>query len=647
MGKIGDRSACKETEEDMGGDRWWWIDDNAKTLEVFIMPGVYEEHRSQADDMLDFVMHMSKEGLMLRRQSINMIVLKNRENEAFSAYNGIMDHYGNINNNEIATGYRFHDGRDQTVMNSFAGFHVTFDAGGKTYSTQDVPIESYQREVEKKLHSIVVRFALTYENMIEASVEYHISDDTTITRMFGTVKNIQDTRIENAIIVMKKGFNDNIQFRRICSKVEGADVSCSVVRAISELSGDKLDWFTLYQEGQMGYAYGFHTLLRHNQLRKVIFHHAEHRARSIEMHYGGDSGSVLEKDQVLSVEDRSLLTSGGLYKTMPYDELFKTIEDRKELTDFSISYDYGAELSSVASFAFFLKGNHYKLADNEREEAQRKGDMCNNWCLKHIDAYMANFVLNSDGEMDKEFKEIFLRGHSLVIVAMVKLLIMNKGNADVYNPLMLKLNVAVNMLQTMQIHKRGRDRGMFQCNSINGLYLDCHGAAMLAVTYLIAGYEHLELMVSKDTLVKKLSDAIDALRVHLRVNVVKESTGLIESCSTVSDHGANDGMMWNFKSGVFLRALNMLDEIVRDQGLWLSTEIEAKKMLVKYNAYASISSSIRDRTKRSKKKGNSKPYKECVTSFRSGETNSETQPWCMLGFFPEYEEAYYSYLHKR
>ena len=66
------------------------------------------------------------------------------------------------------------------------------------------------------------------------------------------------------------------------------------------------------------------------------------------------------------VKDTSVLTAGGLYEGMPfYDDLFNNIEKYNELTDFSISYDYGAELNSMASLSLFLKTESYDIADRE------------------------------------------------------------------------------------------------------------------------------------------------------------------------------------------------------------------------------------------------------------------------------------------
>ena len=70
VAKIGKEKAARETEEDFAGDRWWWIDDNAKSMEVFSMPGVYEQYKDTTDSMVDFIYDMSRDGMCRREKRI-------------------------------------------------------------------------------------------------------------------------------------------------------------------------------------------------------------------------------------------------------------------------------------------------------------------------------------------------------------------------------------------------------------------------------------------------------------------------------------------------------------------------------------------------------------------------------------------------
>ena len=638
MQKTGRHYASKETEEDMGGDRWWWIDDNAKVLEVFTVPGVYERYKKQAHDLTEFMMYMSKEGLMLRRQSYNLIEMKSAEHETFGAHNGIMDHYGNVNRNQLSTGYRFHDGRDEEVLYSFAGFVLEFTVDGTEYSTRDYGLDQYKRVVEKHSDVVVVRFTVVCENLVEAQVEYHVRDDTTIIRQYGHAKNLQEKPAENVLISFKKAF-PRVAFFKLAVKHASNDVVQHRVPDVQSIPVKDLDWFSVYNTGPMGYSYAFHILIRDRQLRKVSLTADGERLSTLEMQYGG---RALQQGETLSVQDHSLLTSGGLHRTMPYDELFKNIEDRKEPTDFSISYDYGAELSSVASFAFFLKGGHYDVSSEEKVELAEKGEELNQWLLKHLDIYMENFVLTLDGEVDKTIEQVFLRGHSYAILAMVKILIMNKSNKKLNQKLNKYIENSIEVMDIMRVTSGDR-KGAFECYRNRKIYLDCHSSAMLALSYLIIGYEHLHISTEKSVIVSWLEDAINAVSSPVTLNVVSEVDGLLEVVTMVKDPSNNDGMLWNFKSSIFLRVINLMQEVMNHQDdVSFSSATENKLGVVKANAMLTLLASIRDRTKDTDKKS----YKEFVTSFRSGETNSETQPWCMLGFFREYEQVYYRYFHK-
>ena len=640
MQKTGKHYASKETEEDMGGDRWWWIDDNAKVLEVFTVPGVYERYKKQAHEIAEFMMYMSKEGLMFRRQSMNLVELKSKDHEAFGAHNGIMDHYGNLNRNQLSTGYRFHDGRDEEVLHSFAGFVLEFTIDGTEYSTRDYGLDQYKRVVEKRSDVVVARFTVVCEDLVEAYVEYHVREDTTVIRQHGRAKNLQEKPAQNVRITFKKAF-PRIAFTRVAVKHATAGVVHHLGHEVQSLPVKDLDWFSVYSTGPMGYSYAFHILIRDRQLTKVTFVTEGDRVNNIEMQYGG---KTLQQGETLTAQDHSLLTSGGLHRTMPYDELFSTIESRKELTDFSISYDYGAELSSVASFTYFLKGGHYDLPSEEKVELVAKGEVLNQWLLRHLDVYMENFVLTLDGQVDKTCEQIFLRGHAYALIANVKMLVINKEDKKLNKKMHGYIENSIEIMDILRVTTtKENKKGAFNCYADGRVFLDCHSAALLALSYLIVAYEHLEISKEKETLMTWLEDGILSLSSPVTMNVVSEQASLLEVVTIVKDPANGDGVLWNFKSSIFLRVVNLMQEVMNHQDdVSFSSATENKLEIVKANAMLALVASIRDRTKET----DAIPYKEFVTSFRSGETNSETQPWCMLGFFREYEQVYYRYFHK-
>ena len=73
-----------------------------------------------------------------------------------------------------------------------------------------------------------------------------------------------------------------------------------------------------------------------------------------------------------------------------YDDIFNKIEKYNEAIDFSISYDYGAELNSMASYGLFLGTESYDIDD--KENMLKKSKEINNWCLKYLEIYMNNFI---------------------------------------------------------------------------------------------------------------------------------------------------------------------------------------------------------------------------------------------------------------
>ena len=61
--------AVTETEQLVGGDNWFWLDDNAKVLEFMSRPEVWRRFPEQTLEMLRFVRWMCQGPFMFRRVS--------------------------------------------------------------------------------------------------------------------------------------------------------------------------------------------------------------------------------------------------------------------------------------------------------------------------------------------------------------------------------------------------------------------------------------------------------------------------------------------------------------------------------------------------------------------------------------------------
>src|SRR5437763_13168303 len=61
--------AISETEQAMGGDQWFWNDDNAKALEFLSLPDVAQHFPTEIAEILRFVRGMCRGPFIFRRVS--------------------------------------------------------------------------------------------------------------------------------------------------------------------------------------------------------------------------------------------------------------------------------------------------------------------------------------------------------------------------------------------------------------------------------------------------------------------------------------------------------------------------------------------------------------------------------------------------
>ena len=634
VAQIGTERAARETDEDLAGDRWWWIDDNAKSMEVFIMPGVYEEYKDTTDSMVDFIYDMSRDGLFIRRKSVNKISLRNDNMKDFSVTSGVMDYYGDASALRIIQGYRFHDGRGVAAAHT-AGFEVSFTCGEEKFNSPGEPFDGFEKSIYESDGKVIVKAVMQIGGKAEVEWRGVMREDTVVSYTYVDVRNIQDTPLENVEVRVKRGLDEQ-KYSQLCQKFEGKAVKCGPIKSKRHkvLSAENLEWFSFTVEGRMGFSYAWHHIVKDKSLAEIRIDAVGKRKNGPKLVTAFKTvfqKKTIAKGEVFSVEDLGVLTAGGLYKTMPYDKLLKGIEARKELTDFSISYDYGAELSSMASFAYFMKRRMYKIPD---EDQDKKFEELNTWCLEHLDAYYDNFILGKDGKVDQTYVEVFQRGNAMTILSVIKLALINRDDKLIFRRLMLILDELVICLLKFQ-----KDTGFITCALTFDWFLDCHGAGMLALSYIVATYDVLPYKVPRENVTNSLSRTIDGVKYDLHAEVV-DKTEHVELKVVVMGENGHDGLQWNYKSSLLLRSLHILEMASHDGTADLDPAVLDKAFSLRHYVFGLIEHSKTVSTH------NGHLHNEFRTSFASGETNSETQPWCMLGYFSEYETLYYKLFHE-
>jgi hypothetical protein len=180
----------------------------------------------------------------------------------------------------------------------------------------------------------------------------------------------------------------------------------------------------------------------------------------------------------------------------------------------------------------------------------------------------------------------------------------------------------VDIVLDLQRHE-GRLDGIFRCCGANS-DLDSQAAMILSLARAALLLDDPRLgpaIVDGINAVKMKSYSWQALEGH---TIVVRGDGEISMATSPNQSGARDGILWGFKAGMLLRGLAAA-ELAADAGR-ITVDDRTRSHIQQLRAAATDyihTSTIR--------RGHSL---EILTSFRSGETNSESQPWMLLGLFP-------------
>jgi hypothetical protein len=316
----------------------------------------------------------------------------------------------------------------------------------------------------------------------------------------------------------------------------------------------------------------------------------------------------------LVVGERKLLTGGGFYdRIADYAALIRgaaSIPSTKQAVwDFSTSYDYGSKINAFAKcFAVCNAGNITTEPAIHPDELRSLFDLYLN--------YYFEFFINLHA---KQLISIFSRDLAFVILGVVTMY--RATNAADYLRRLARLCDVLLEFEVRFYDIAGTPASGFlmRMNSVRAAFVDCHSAALLALTQAARFLEDPRFVA-----------AIERGLSGYFVETGAVATGGLGESDTVSTRMVDrrgicrtENSFWNFKVGMTLRffaALRnspnpALRSIAARHGETMDLfEIVLRRQLARSITHAGESIEIR-------------------TAVSAGETNSETQPWVMLGLF--------------
>ena len=612
--------ALAETEKPLAGDVWFWTDDNAKALEAYLVPEAYSRYQDIADSLLSFVRRMSEGPIIRRRIATPALTVKSENPHNFRIDTGLMTFHGNLHRDEVDISYRFHDGRDVDAM-KLSGNSIRFDLDGHMYQF-DVKDSIISARVTRRdglvtLEHISEFVVSGFTPVARATYSYTI--DPALTRLLIdiSVEALNSARLRNVQITSAMDHLSDLQrevsYQRFCG-MRGADLSCQNVTTEARISLAKggLDWYSLIQLGNLGFSYAIHTqIMAPDRLVEVTAEGSQinrfHRVYSVyEM---GD----IEKTSSGRIREAKLLTSGGLYRSMEaYGDLIRNSGNSPGI-DFSASYDYGAELNAIGCYYMFASSGRY-------EPTRRRDDpgvvALRDWFDHHLSMFEQNFLFEQN-DRENPFPYLFGRGTAFAILATDCMY--RATGIDRYLASMKRMVDIVLRLQ----RREGRREfdGIFRCCGTSS-DLDSQAAMILSLA-------RAALLLDDQRLGPAIVDGINAIRMN-RWQALEDRPVVARGDDEIfipvdpNRPGGRDGILWGFKAGLLLRGLRAA-EFAADSGTIAidnHTRWHIQRLREAATDYINTSTIPRGRSL------------EILTSYRSGETNSESQPWMLLGLAP-------------
>ena len=178
----------------------------------------------------------------------------------------------------------------------------------------------------------------------------------------------------------------------------------------------------------------------------------------------------------------------------------------------------------------------------------------------------------------------------------------------------------------LEFEVRFRDTGgrhasgfLMRMDSPRAAFVDCHSAALLALAQAVRYVEDPRLVETLERGLASYSVESYTLAAGSECRMDTVSTHMVDRLGTRRTQNA----FWNFKAGLTLRFLSALrnspNPSLRSIAAVHSEKLERMEMILRQQIVRSI-------TQR-------EDGIEIRTAVSAGETNSETQPWVMLGLF--------------
>jgi hypothetical protein len=615
----GKRFSAVAENENREGDNWFWNDDNAKSLEFLSRPEVWRRFPGEIAEVLHFVRSMCRGPYIFRRISSPRLEPISKEGSVSGYLHSLMQLHFDLSHGVIGAGVRFHDDRTRENLR-LTGNRVEFTHRRRRFRLN---VESAIRKTDiaqegnalRLQHSSDLYFTPRWRRLRlgELTCIYTIDARSMLFDVEAVLELEPGRQATDVVLTIGHDALDHPFFTSIGADTEptGNLLFSAGKPGRGKIGMAGAGYYSIRQGFVSGDALAIHTVPRGpgiltaietevgpaGKLRKAIATYAFPGP-----HRGGR----------LVAAEWKLITAGGFYRRVSdyvgfIRDAAATRSAQQAALDFSISYDYGVTINAFAKcFAVCASGDVTPRPATLADELRSFFDLY----LKHY------FELYVDEHM-RQPNTIFSRELAFVILGVVTMY--RATGADDYLRRLARLCDVLLDFEVRFEDLTGSPASGFlmRLDSPRAAYVDCHSAALLALT-----------QAARYTSDPRLAAAIDRglagyFLETCRVDV--DGSHKVDTVSTiiVDDHGVRrtENPFWNFKVGMTLRFFSALrtaaDPALQAVAARHRSRIELFEIILRRQ----LERSIRERDNSI----------EIGVAEIVATTNSETQPWVMLG----------------
>jgi hypothetical protein len=606
--------AIAETEN-QDDDNWFWTDDNAKVLEFLSRPEVWQRFPDETHEILCFVRSMCKGPFIFRRVSAPRLDLVEKQGTIISYRHSLLQIKYDKSSGNLTLGMRFHDERSADSL-SLVGSYIEFSYRRRRFKIPLIGLNyaahtEHDRSTLILKHSADLDFSPFWQRIPIGRITFSYTIDARSMLIDTEVALDLDPGIQVYDVVLTIGHAlEHRNFEHLITNTEVVSVTNPTRNRNNRLFLHRVEasYYQIKQPQSSGDSIALHSVPREparaSEIETVMGPHGRLLSAVARYAFPGP-----HRGERLAAAESKLITAGGFYdRTADYGRFIReaagTKPNQYAAYDYSISYDYGVVINAFAKcFASCALGGIAMSPMFDGEELRSLVD-------HNLDFYFELYVDRHQHQPNV----IFSRELAFVVLAVATMY--RATGSEAY---LLRLRRLCDVLLEFEVRfdaiaHHPASGFLMRMDSPRVAYVDCQSAALLALT-LAANY------VSDP----RLPAVIDRGLQSYCVETCRFDGGIVDTIAAlmVDSDGVRrtENGFWNFKVGMTLRFFAALRNAVDPQLRAIADRhrerIDLLEMIMRRQLERSVSR-----------------YEDGIEircSPLSAETNSETQPWTMLG----------------